>query len=103
MLGTGLSEHVLECLDVISPIVAFLVIRFADLPLASRIIESLLEPGQLFVFGNVEEKFENGRVCLPHQWCGTLDSRNHSRPTAPSPSLHQRALPVRELPEARLW
>ena len=64
MLGTRLSKHIFKCLDVVTPIVAFLVVRFTDLPLASRIIQSLLEPGKLFVFGNVEEKFENGRVVL---------------------------------------
>ena len=64
MLGTRLSEHILERLDVIIPIVAFLVVRFADLPLTRQIIEPLLKPGELFVFGNVQEKFENGRVVL---------------------------------------
>src|SRR6266849_3249474 len=43
-LGTRLSERILERLSVITPIIAFFVVRFTDLPLASRVIQSLLEP-----------------------------------------------------------
>ena len=64
MLGTCLSEHILERLSVITPVLAFLVIRFTDLPLAGRVLESLLKPGKLFFFGNVQEKFESSRVAL---------------------------------------
>src|SRR4029079_17821887 len=59
MLGARFVEHGLERLDVITPIFAFFVIRVTDLPLAIRVIQSLLEPGQLFLFRNMQEKLEN--------------------------------------------
>src|SRR5438874_4463917 len=64
MFGARFVKYILERLDVITPIFAFFVIRVADLPLAIRVIQSLLEPGKLFLFRNVQEKFENRRVVL---------------------------------------
>ena len=58
------SERIFERLGVIVPIFAFLVIGFADLPLARRIVESLREPGELFLLGNMEKKFEDRGVTL---------------------------------------
>ena len=55
-LGARFTEHILERLGVIFPIVAFLVIGIADLPLARRIVQSLLEAPELFLLGNVQEK-----------------------------------------------
>jgi hypothetical protein len=46
------------------PIIALLIIGFADLPLADRVIESLLKARELFLLGNVKEKFEDRRVVL---------------------------------------
>ena len=57
--GARLSSTCLESLYVITPVFAFFVIRVADLPLAIRVIQSLLKPGQLFLFRNMQEKFEN--------------------------------------------
>src|SRR6476661_4913197 len=45
VLGARLVQHILERLRVIIPIIAFLVVRFADLPMAIGIIQSLLESG----------------------------------------------------------
>src|SRR5438046_10608375 len=59
MLGARFVKHVLEGLDVVPPIFAFFVIRVTDLPLTIRFIQSLLEPGELFLLRNMQEKFEN--------------------------------------------
>jgi hypothetical protein len=59
MLGTRLVKHILKGLDVITPVFALLVVRVTDLPLTSWVIQSLLESGKLFLFRNVQEKFEN--------------------------------------------
>src|SRR4029453_2162092 len=64
MLGACLVKDILEGLDVITPIFALLVIRIADFPLPCWVIQSLFEPGELFLFRNVQEKFENRRVVL---------------------------------------
>jgi hypothetical protein len=64
MLRAGLVKHILEGLDVITPIVALLVIRVTDLPLTTWVIQSLLEPRELFLFRNVQEKFEDRCVVL---------------------------------------
>src|SRR5437762_12483511 len=53
MLGARLVKHVLEGLDVVPPIFAFFVIRVTDLPLTIRVIQSLLEPGELFLLRNM--------------------------------------------------
>ena len=49
MLGARLVQHVLERLRVINPVVAFLIVRFTDLPLTSRVIQSLLKSGKLLL------------------------------------------------------
>src|SRR5438876_7527823 len=59
VLRARLVKHVLECLRVIIPVVAFLIIRFTDLPLAFGVIQSLFEAGKLFLFGNMQEEFKN--------------------------------------------
>src|SRR5439155_23511730 len=47
-----LGTHVLECLRVIIPVVAFLIIRLTDFPLAFVVIQSLCLAGNLFLLGN---------------------------------------------------
>ena len=64
VLSARFVKHVLERIDVIPPIFAFFVIRVTDLPLTIRVIQSLLEPGELFLFRNMQEKFENRCVVL---------------------------------------
>ena len=59
MLGARFVKHILESLDVITPIFAFFVIRATDLPLTIRVIQSLLESGELLLFRNMQKKFEN--------------------------------------------
>ena len=56
MFGARLVKHILECLDVIIPIFAFLVVGFTDLPLTRRVIESFLKPGSLLDHKETFEK-----------------------------------------------
>src|SRR5213592_3379982 len=43
VIGARFGKHILECLDVVSPILAFLIVRFTDLPLTGWVMQSLLE------------------------------------------------------------
>ena len=50
MFGARVVKDIIERLDVIIPIFAFLVVGLTDLPLARRVIQSFLKPGKLFLF-----------------------------------------------------
>ena len=64
MLGARFLQHIFKSFDVIAPIIALLLIGFADLPLARWVAESLRKPGGLFLFENVQKKFEDSRLVL---------------------------------------
>ena len=64
VFSAGLVKHILERLRVVIPESAFLVVGVTDLPLTRRVIQPLLESGKLFLFRDVQKKFENCRAVL---------------------------------------
>ena len=62
VLLRAVRERILESVDVVVPVVALAVVRRADLPLPSGIVEPLLEAGKLLVLRDVEKEFQDRRV-----------------------------------------
>ena len=83
MFRRAMGQRPLERLDIVIPEVALAVVAGADLPLPRRVVEALLEAGELFLRRDVQEEFQDGRVVVgPSNFSQSLMKSNRAFQTS---------------------
>src|SRR6516162_8285113 len=62
-----LADSVLKGFDIVVPESSLRIVRFADLPIAMRILQALRETGELLILANVKEELQDRRPVLGRQ------------------------------------